>query len=365
MIKEKRRKKRRLKQFLQGLLFVLIFSAIVAFLVLKVFVVKEVKVEGNKLYNEDLITEAVLNDEYSWNSLYVWLKYTFIDTQELPFIDTMEIKLHSPSGLTIKVYEKGMLGYLHIPSIDQMAYFDKEGFVVETSNRIIEGVPMIAGVSCDEVVLFEKLPIGDQELRDMLTLTQTLKREGLEPDGIHFGAAYAPVLYYGNIEVWLGSVELLTQKVDRLNEILPMISGVEGVLHMENWTEETTNTIFEKIEVEEDTEGTENTEDSEDKEDEAQNADDPKENSSGNGDDEGQNTDDPERNSSDDADNGDDEGQNTGNREENSSDDENDEGQNTNKPEGNSSDNENDEEQNEDNPEDDSPENGNGRGGES
>ena len=263
MIKEKRRKKRRIKQFLKGLLFVSLFSLIVGFLVVKVFVVKNVKVEGNKLYDQHLITETVLNDEYSWNSLYVWLKYTFIDTEELPFIDTMEIKLNSPSSLTIKVYEKGMLGYLHIPSIDQMAYFDKDGFVVETSNRIIEDVPMIAGISCEEVVPFEKLPIGDQELRDMLTLTQTLKREGLEPDGIHFGAANAPVLYYGNTEVWLGSIELLTQKVDRLNEILPSILGIEGVLHMESWTEETSNIVFQKAEVEEDiedTEGTENTE---------------------------------------------------------------------------------------------------------
>ncbi len=279
MIKEKRRKKRRIKQFLKGLFFFSLISVILGFLVVKVFVVKNVTVEGNELYDENLITETVLNDEYSWNSLYVWLKYTFVDTEEVPFIDTMEIKLNSPSSLTIKVYEKGMLGYLHIPSINQMAYFDKDGFVVETSNRIIEGVPSIAGISCEEVVLFEKLPIGDQELRDMLTLTQTLKREGLEPDGIHFGAAHAPVLYYGNTEVWLGSVELLTQKVERLNEILPSVLGVEGVLHMESWTEETSNIIFQKTEVEEDIEDTEDTEnpenpeDSEDKEDEAQGAD--------------------------------------------------------------------------------------------
>lgn len=246
MIKEKRRRQRRMKKFLIAMLVFILLAVIAAFIVVKVFVVKTVKVEGNKLYNEQLIKETVLNDEYSWNSLYVLLKYTFIDTEEVPFIDTMEIKLNSPSSLTIKVYEKGMMGYLHIPSIDQMAYFDKDGFVVETSTRIIDGVPKIEGISCEEVVLFEKLPIDDQQLRDMLTLTQTLKRESLVPDAIHLGLDVSPVLYYDNTAIWLGSMELLTQKVERLGEILPSITGIDGILHMENWTEETANIIFEK-----------------------------------------------------------------------------------------------------------------------
>lgn len=265
MIKEKRRRQRRMKNLIVALIVFLLMLVLAAFIVVKVFVVKTVKVEGNKLYNEQLIRETVLNDKYSWNSLYVLLKYTFVDTSEVPFIDTMEIKLNSPSSLTIKVYEKGMLGYLHIPSINQMAYFDKDGFVVETSTRIIENVPKIEGISCEQVVLFEKLPIGDQQLRDILTLTQTLKREGLEPDAIHFGAKSSPVLIYGTIEVWLGSMELLTQKVERLNEILPSILGTEGVLHMENWTEETANIIFQKVEElpEEETTETEEPQDTE------------------------------------------------------------------------------------------------------
>ena len=248
MIKEKRRRQRRMKSLLVALIIFILVLLLSALIVVKVFVVKTVKVEGNKLYNEQLIRETVLNDKYSWNSLYVLLKYTFIDAKEVPFIDTMEIKLNSPSSLTIKVYEKGMLGYLHIPSINQMAYFDKDGFVVETSTRVIENVPKIEGITCDEVVLFEKLPIGDQQLRDILTLTQALKRDGLEPDAIRFGTVNSPVLFYGNTEVWLGSIELLTQKVERLNEILPSIAGMEGVLHMENWTEETANIIFQTVE---------------------------------------------------------------------------------------------------------------------
>lgn len=246
MIKEKRRKQRLLKKVLIGILIFLILLAIAFLLVINLFVVKNVKVEGNELYEEQLITETVLNDEYSWNSLYVLLKYTFIDTKKVPFIDEMEVRLADPQTLVIKVYEKGMMGYLYIDTIGENAYFDKDGFVVETSTRIIEKVPKVDGIICDEVVLYEKLPINNKSLREMLTLTQALKREGLDPDGIHFGLEESPVLYYGSTEVWLGSIELLTQKVTRLKEILPSLNGIPGALHMESWTEESANIIFEK-----------------------------------------------------------------------------------------------------------------------
>lgn len=251
MIKQRRKKQRLIKRLLTGLLIFVLVAVAAAFMILKVFVVKNVKVEGNKLYDEKLITDTVLNDEYSWNSLYVLLKYTFVDTQSIPFIDTMEIKMNDPQTLTIKVYEKGMLGYLYISAIGEQAYFDKDGFVVETSSRVIENVPQIEGVSCDEVVLYEKLPIDKQQLKQMLILTQTLKRDGLEPDIIRYGATNSPILQYGDVYVQLGSMELLTQKVVRLNEILPRLEGMAGTLHLENWSEETTNIVFEKVETEE------------------------------------------------------------------------------------------------------------------
>lgn len=267
MIKEKRRKQKLLKKVLIGILVFMILSVIAVFVVVNVFVVKNVRVEGNELYDEQLITDTVLNDEYSWNSLYVLLKYTFIDIENVPFIDTMEVSLADPQTLRIKVYEKGMLGYLYIAAIGENAYFDKDGFVVETSTRIIEGVPKIEGITCDEVVLYEKLPIDNQKLRELLTLTQTLKRDSLDPDIIHFGLKESPVLSYGNKEVWLGSIELLTQKVSRLKEIMPNLEGLAGILHMEDWTEESANIIFEKELEIPDVEPEEGSEDNQDTED--------------------------------------------------------------------------------------------------
>lgn len=258
MIKEQRKKKRRAKKILILLAAFLLVVLIAIVIIWKVFVVKNVKVEGNVLYDEQLITDTILNDEYSWNSLYVLMKYTFVDAEEIPFIDTLEVKMNNPQTLTIKVYEKGMMGYLYISAIGENAYFDKDGFVVETSTRVIENIPRIDGITCEEVTAYEQLPIDEQLLRQILTLTQSLKREELEPDSINYSVENEPVLYYGNVAVRLGSMENLTLKVEHLSKILPSIRDKAGVLHMESWTEESANIIFEQTKIEtpeEDVEG--------------------------------------------------------------------------------------------------------------
>ena len=255
MIKEERRRKKRRKIGLYILLILILLIAAGVFIVMNVFTVENVVVEGNELNSSTQIENMVLNDEYSWNSLYVDLKYRFVDIGEVPFVDTMEVSLDNPHTVHIKVYEKGMLGYLYINSIGQNAYFDKDGFVVETSTEVIDGVPKITGISCEEVVLYEKLQLENSDiLRDLLNLTQTLKKYNLLPDEIQYDSNMEPVLYYGTIQVKIGSEDNLSQKVVRLSIILPQLDGLSGTLHLETWTPETTDIIWDRAEEQPDTE---------------------------------------------------------------------------------------------------------------
>ena len=80
-------------------------------------------------------------------------------------------------------------------------------------------------------------------------LTQALKRNKLIPDSITYGGADEPELSYDKVRVEMGSLNLLTQKVERLSRLLPEVSGMEGTLHLENWTEETTNIVFDRKNV--------------------------------------------------------------------------------------------------------------------
>ncbi len=259
MIKEKRKKQKRRKLGFYIFLVVSLLIALTAYIVLEVCTVEKVVVEGNEWYSSKQIEDMLLNDEYSWNSLYVFLKYRFKEIGEVPFVDEMEVSLDDPHTLRIKVYEKGILGYLYIPILGQNAYFDKDGFVVETSLKIIPNVPKITGVKCNQVVLYEKLQLEDESIfRFLLNLTQTLKKYGLEPNEIDFDANEDANIHYGDIHVIVGDEENLSQKIIRLSHILPQLDGLAGTLHLENWTEETTDIVFDKEEkIEEIEEATE------------------------------------------------------------------------------------------------------------
>lgn len=249
MIKDDRRRKKKRKIKLYIFLTIILLVALAAFVVTNVFTVEKVVVEGNELYSSSQIEDMVLNDEYSWNSLYVTLKYRFVEMGEVPFVDEMEISLDNPHTVRVKVYEKGILGYLYIPILGQNAYFDKDGFVVETSKDIIPDVPKVTGVGCNQVVLYEQLAIEEEGVfRQLLNLTQTLKKYDLLPEEISFDKSLGASLSYQDIRVIVGTEENLSQKIIRLSYILPQLDGMAGTLHLENWTEENTDIIFDKEE---------------------------------------------------------------------------------------------------------------------
>lgn len=97
MIKEERRRKKRRKIRLIVFLVIVLLLAAAVLVVWNVFTVKNVVVEGNELYSDEQIQSLVLNDEYSWNSLYVDLKYRFVDVGDVPFVDTLEVSLGRPA----------------------------------------------------------------------------------------------------------------------------------------------------------------------------------------------------------------------------------------------------------------------------
>lgn len=247
--KKKKKKKKNWKRKLVMFLVILILLAVIALIAIKVFTVKKVVVSGNRFYDDAIIEEWVLNDKYSWNTLYVYLKYRFQEPKDMPFVDTMEITMKGPFTINIKVYEKGMLGYVYLNGLGQNAYFDKDGFVVEASSENIEGIPQITGLNVEQVVLYEKLPIKSKGvLKDLLTITQMLKKYEIVPQIIVYGEDKKYILDYGGITVNLGLAEKLNEKIVRLSVVKPELEGMSGILHLESWTNNTTDITFEKSE---------------------------------------------------------------------------------------------------------------------
>lgn len=233
-----------------GLVLMLILLFIGAWFL---FEVENVKVEGNALYEDELIKEQVLNDEYSWNALYVFLKYKIKDTESIPFIDTMKVRLAGRNTIVITVYEKEMIGYTYVESTGQYAYIDKDGIVVEKSTNQIQGVPCIESLDVTEVNLYEKLQVKDDSVfKELLSLTNSLEKYDLVPELVIIQDLGNFQLSYGDIAVNFGKAKDVNDKVVRLEKIMPSLEGLTGVLHMEDWESEESDITFEKLDAPED-----------------------------------------------------------------------------------------------------------------
>lgn len=247
MGKEKRRRRQKWKLAGTCVLFFLLFLALGALVAVKLFTVENVVVEGCERYPDEDIEKWILDDEYSWNSLYVFVKYKFNKPKELAFVETADIFLEPPHTLRITVKEKELMGRIYISSTGQNAYFDKEGMVVEMSSEEIPGVPKVTGMDVEQIVLGEKLPIkGNSVLKNLLSLTQVLKKYELAPKSIKYGVEGSYTLKCGKISVLLGQAEDFNEKISRLSKILPKLEGKKGTLHLESWSENTTDITFEQ-----------------------------------------------------------------------------------------------------------------------
>lgn len=247
MGKHKKKRKIKWKIAVLVILYLLLFLSVGALIVVKLFTVEKVEVTGTKRYTAGEIETWLLNDEYSWNSMYVYIKYKLSEPRELPFVESIDLSLKSPHTLKVKVQDKALAGRVYVKTLGQNAYYDKDGIVVEMSSEVIKGVPNISGLDVEKIVLHEKLPIkGKSVLKNLLALTQMLKKYKLEPDSIKYGEEGSYTLKYGKLSVLLGQAENLNQKIERLSYIMPDLEEQKGTLHLESWTENTTDITFEK-----------------------------------------------------------------------------------------------------------------------
>ena len=136
-----------------------------------------------------------------------------------------------------------MIGYVEY--LGTNLYFDKDGIVVESSSEILEGVPKISGLKFSEVTLYEKLPVEDDHVfQVILNLTQALDKNGVFPDLIYLSKKMEMTLYFNEAKVLFGSGEKIDEKVANLASFIEDLKTRKGVLHMENFSEDNTSIIF-------------------------------------------------------------------------------------------------------------------------
>jgi cell division protein FtsQ len=231
----------------RGIILVAAVLAVIAVLLLSVagvFRIRQVTVTGNDYYTKEEIVDMVIDGGLRKNSLYLFLKYKYTKHPDIPFVDTYEVSMDGLDSVTIRVYEKNIVGYVQY--LGKNVYFDKDGIVVESSEAVMDGVPMISGLSFQQLTMYQALDVQDPEIFDtILTITQLLKKYDLNPDEIRFAGSDELYLQMGDVKVALGSGDDLDEKVARLKQLEGDLADKAGTLHMETYTDESTHISLE------------------------------------------------------------------------------------------------------------------------
>lgn len=227
------------KKWIVRILLILVFVTLVLGALnylISTYTVQTVYVEGNYHYSKEEVEKLVMDGPLGNNSLYLSVKYKNKGVQNIPFVDTMDVKILSPDTVKITVYEKALAGY--IKHLDTYMYFDKDGYVVENSGVKTMGVPQITGLRFDYAILGEQLPVDDKDVFEIiLTITKLLDKYALSADKIHFQDTKEITLLFGDVKVALGNENAhLEDKIMLLKEkFLPELTGKKGTLHMESY----------------------------------------------------------------------------------------------------------------------------------
>ncbi|WP_035796216.1 cell division protein FtsQ/DivIB [Butyrivibrio sp. WCD3002] len=231
---------------LGGFAIVLLIAALSAGIyIYKNYTVVNTYVDGNTHYTDQEIMDMVMDGRFGHNSIYLSFKYRNKAITGIPFVEKMDVEVVSPDTIKINVYEKAVAGY--VKYLDRYIYFDRDGIVVETSSEPSEGVPLVLGLSFDYVVLHEKLPVEDESIfAEILDVTQVLTKYELEADKIFFDSEFHIYIYFGSVEVSLGTNENIDEKIIQLQYILPKLEGKSGVLEMSDYSSNTQNITFEE-----------------------------------------------------------------------------------------------------------------------
>ncbi|MCR5594409.1 MAG: FtsQ-type POTRA domain-containing protein [Lachnospiraceae bacterium] len=227
---------------LTAVIVIAIVAAIVC--VLRFCKVKAVIVDGNIHYTDEMISNMVMDGPLGDNTIYLYLKYRDREIKDVPFIETMTVSIESRDTIRITVYEKSLAGYVEY--MDRFIYFDRTGTVVESSQVLTAGIPMVTGLKFDHCILYEPLPVEDMSLFEkVLDISQLMDKYNIEADRIHFTSDSSIILFFGDIEILIGNDEFIDEKVMAIPGILEKLPGKSGYIDLSDYSDGDTVT-FEK-----------------------------------------------------------------------------------------------------------------------
>jgi len=206
------------------------------------FRLKNIEVNGLTRYTEAEFT-GKLEQGFLTSLTPVFCLVDNLYQKEIPFVEKYEIEYIDRQSAEIYVHEKRVTGCVII--MGRYMFFDKDGIVVESSDTVLPGIPVIKGLKFDEITLYRKLKVQKESLFDtILELTRLIEQHEILVKELSFDSGYKVTLELDGVTVQLGKRTSYDEVINALAGILSTIPGRTGVLDMQNYSSENKEVIF-------------------------------------------------------------------------------------------------------------------------
>ncbi len=213
---------RGIRYFIRFIAVAVILGALVL-LLYGVFRTEEITVEGLSYYTEEEFLAKISGESARKNTLLFRWEQFRNGEQRVPYIEQYDVKVEGKNVIRIRVYEKILVGCVKV--MGQYMYFDKDGYVTETSAEQLPGVPLVKGLEFDRIVLYDKLNIQKDELYDViLNITKLVREYEIPAECIIFNGKGEVELTVGSSSVALGRRVAYDLPIQKLADILPSVS---------------------------------------------------------------------------------------------------------------------------------------------
>lgn len=204
----------------------------------KQFAIKKINITGSDKYTYDELYNYIFKDRNDKNMILFKHSDKRAPEIKIPFIAKVVMETKWPDTINITVYEKSMVGYIVYQGA--YMYFDKDGVVVESSNQIVDGVPLVTGLNFNHIVLYETLDVPDESVfNSILDLKQYLDKYDIVVEKISVSENSTFSIRIGDITVLLGKDDTyMSEKIYEISCMMEQFDGRKGTLDMEDYNED-------------------------------------------------------------------------------------------------------------------------------
>ena len=225
------------------LLVLIVIAAISAAVINSCYKLKKINVSGTDHYTDQQMEDIVSGGKKYSNTLLFILNNKINPPGDVTFIDKIDVSYVNRNTVSITVYEKAMAGC--IEHNGKYAYFDGDGIVLEISDKKLDDVPCIEGLTSDRDEQGKKLSVGDNSFfQEILTMTQLIYKNEIQIDKITYDNKQNLILHKDGIKIRIGNSDNLESKFMNLENILSTLKGKKGTLDMSNYSASDGNVIF-------------------------------------------------------------------------------------------------------------------------